>query len=183
LAAVDPESAALIHPNNVRRAIRAFEWLEQESSYVEQSQGFAITRDIYPTVYLGLTLPREQLYERINARVTQMIEQGLLEEVQRLLSQGYERSLTAQQAIGYKEMALVLDGKMTLREASEATRQATRRYAKRQMTWFNRDPRIEWIDVSDLHRQVLDGAINSEDFRFMLLSRAMQLLNSASAVL
>ena len=183
LAERDPESAELIHPNNTRRVIRAFELLEQGTSYAQSTAGFARFESVYPVRFVGLKVERELLYQLIDARVNAMIKDGWLGEVQVLLSEDYGDALRTSQAIGYKEIALVLEGKMTLREANEATRQATRRYAKRQMTWFNRDPRIEWIDVSDLHRRVLDGAINSEDFRFMLLSRAMQLLNSASAVL
>jgi len=150
LAALDPESAALIHPRNVRRVIRAFEWLEQGSSYAEQSSEFATSADIYPTIYLGLTLPRELLYERINARVVRMMEQGLLGEVQSLVDEGYGPSLTARQAIGYKELldALSKGGSAEdLAVAVEQIQQATRRYAKRQLTWFRRNERIHWLDA------------------------------------
>ena len=147
LAAHDPESAALIHPHNVRRVVRAFEWLEQESSYAEQASGFAASRGVFPVIYLGMNLPREQLYERINARVWHMIDQGLLEEVEGLLEQGYRSSLTAQQAIGYKELLGVLSGTETLETAVEQIQQVTRRYAKRQLSWFKRNEHIHWLDA------------------------------------
>ena len=147
LAAIDPQSAALIHPNNVRRVIRAFEWLEQGSSYMEQAAGFASNTEVYPVVYLGLTLPREKLYKLINERVRQMIEQGLLQEVQGLLDKGYGQALTSQQAIGYKELVGVLSGAVSLDIAVEQIQQATRRYAKRQLSWFKRNERIHWLDA------------------------------------
>lgn len=147
LAALDPKSAALIHPNNVRRVVRAFEWLEEGSSYASQVAGFDTHRDHYPTLYVGLDRPREQLYAHINARVMQMIERGLLDEVQGLLDKGYEQALTAQQAIGYKELVPVIRGEETLSQAVEQIQQATRHYAKRQKSWFRRDKRIQWLDA------------------------------------
>jgi len=159
LSAIDPESAALIHPNNVRRVIRAFEWLEQGSSYAEQASEFATSNELYPVVYLGLTLPREQLYERINARVNRMIEKGLLEEVQSLLNKGYGQALSAQQAIGYKELLGVLSGEKTLEAAVEQIQQATRHYAKRQVSWFKRNERIHWLDARQPFDELLDEAL------------------------
>jgi len=160
LSAIDPESAALIHPNNVRRVIRAFEWLEQGSSYKEQSAEFANNNELYPVVYLGLTLPREQLYERINARVNTMIEQGLLEEVQGLLNKGYGPLLGARQAIGYKELLGVLAGEKTLEAAVEQIQQATRHYAKRQISWFKRNERIHWLDAQQSPDELLKEALS-----------------------
>jgi len=147
LAELDPQSAALIHPNNVRRVIRAFEWLEQGSSYVEQAQGFERSKEAYPTCYIGLIMPREELYARINRRVEQMMEQGLLEEVQGLLAKGYEQAFTARQAIGYKELKCYLDGELSLEAAVASIQQATRRYAKRQLCWFKRYQQIVWLDA------------------------------------
>jgi len=159
LAAIDPESAALIHPNNVRRVVRAFEWLEQGSSYKEQASEFDTNAEIYPVIYLGLTLPREILYERINARVTQMIEQGLLEEVQGLLDKGYGQALSSQQAIGYKELIGVLSGEKPLETAVEQMQQATRHYAKRQLSWFKRYKSIHWLDAQQPTDDLLQKAL------------------------
>ena len=147
LARLDPESAALIHPNNVRRTVRALEMAEEGVSYASQAAGLAHRRPYYPATFLGLQMPRERLYERIDDRVDAMIEGGLLEEVRSLLAAGFRQALTAQQAIGYKEFVPVLEEGASLEEAVEAVKQATRRYAKRQLTWFRADPRVHWIDL------------------------------------
>lgn len=151
LAAADPASAALIHPNNVRRTVRALEMLAVGRSYAEQSSGFAGREPHYPgTRFLGLTMDRTVLYERIDARVDTMIDAGLLDEVRTLLESGYRRALTAAQAIGYKELVPVVEGSAPLPDAVSAIKQASRRYAKRQLTWFRADPRIMWLDVTGL---------------------------------
>jgi tRNA dimethylallyltransferase len=149
LAQRDPRSAALIHPNNVRRVVRAFELLEQGTSYAAEHATLHERVDRHPTLHVGLELPRDELYTRINARVDRMVEGGLLDEVRALREAGLERGETARQAIGYKELLGVLDGTASLDEAVGAVKQASRRYAKRQMTWFKADPRIVWIDRRD----------------------------------
>ena len=150
LRAIDPESAALIHPHNVRRTIRALEMAADGVSYAQQAAGFARRAEYYPSTYLGLTMDRTQLYERIDARVDAMLATGLLEEVRRLLLEGFRDALTAQQAIGYKELVLVVEGIAQLDDAVADIKRATRRYAKRQLTWFRADPRVRWIDVTAL---------------------------------
>ena len=92
-----------------------------------------------------MAMERERLYRRIDLRVDRMMEQGLLEEVRRLLDMGVPRQSTAMQAIGYKELVLYLDGGCSLEEAVETVKRESRRYAKRQMTWFRRNPEIQWI--------------------------------------
>jgi len=176
LAGRDPESAALIHPNNVRRVVRAFELLEQGASYAKASSGIRRFESVYPVRFIGLTLDRELLYQLIDTRVDAMISDGLLGEVQVLISEGFHDALTASQAIGYKELVAVLDGKTTLRDAVAAIKQATRRYAKRQMTWFSRDPRVEWLDVTDLHQVCLEGKVDRDELAFMMQGRAYRLL-------
>lgn len=151
LAKLDPRSAALIHPNNVRRVIRALEMLEAGGpTYAEQASGFARRRFAIPALLVGLGMERARLYARIDTRVDAMIEAGLLEEVAGLLSHGYRDALTATQAIGYKELVPVIEGATRLDEAIASIKQASRRYAKRQMTWFRADPRIRWIDVTEM---------------------------------
>ncbi len=150
LAELDPESAALIHPNNVRRTIRALEMAEQGVSYAEQAAGFSERRPHYEALHIGLDLDRADLYERIDARVDGMLEAGLLEEVATLLDEGYRDALTSTQAIGYKEFVPVVEKDADAATAAESVKQATRRYAKRQLTWFRSDPRIHWIDVGDM---------------------------------
>lgn len=149
LVQVDPESAALIHPHNVRRVVRAFELLEQGTSYAREHMTLREHTDRHATLYIGLTMPRDMLYARINDRVDQMFEQGLLDEVRSLVCDGFADTLTARQAIGYKEVFGVLDGTKTVAQAADEIKQATRRYAKRQMTWFRADPRIVWMDSSE----------------------------------
>ncbi|MDI6900368.1 MAG: tRNA (adenosine(37)-N6)-dimethylallyltransferase MiaA [Anaerosomatales bacterium] len=149
LAQRDPDSAALIHPRNVRRTIRALEMAEQGVSYAEQAARFRERRALYDACLLGLDMDRDALYARIDARVDAMLAAGLLAEVERLLDAGYRDALTAAQAIGYKELVPVLEGAADLPDAVAAIKQASRRYAKRQLTWFRADPRVRWLDVTD----------------------------------
>ena len=149
LAERDPSSAALIHEHNVRRVIRALEMLDSGVSYAEQQAGFSSYTSHYEARYFGLTMDRERLYERINARVDTMLASGLIEEVARLMSEGAGPALTARQAIGYKELIEYLEGRSTLEEAVELIKRRSRRYAKRQLSWFKRDGRITWISMDD----------------------------------
>jgi len=150
LREVDPAAADLIHPNNVRRTIRALEMAEQGVLYSEQAGGFRERKPFYDAQFIGLAATRESLYERIDERVDAMLAAGLLAEVEALLASGFRDALTATQAIGYKEFVSVIEGGANLQEAAGAVKQATRRYAKRQLTWFRADPRVRWIDVTDL---------------------------------
>ena len=142
LLAVDPESAEAIHKNNVRRVIRALEIYDatgKPKSYFDR-----LSRLENPEIKVGMiTLDfhnRENLYERVNKRVDEMMEQGLLEEVSSLYKRGLlEKKTTAAQAIGYKEIISYLDGKATLAEAIDELKLSTRRYAKRQLTWFRHE--------------------------------------------
>ena len=160
LRAVDPESADAIHKNNVKRVVRALEIYEQtgipKSEFDRRSQE---TETPYEAVVIGLRYPnREVLYDRINRRVDIMLEEGLLEETQGLKNEGvFEVNLTAAQAIGYKELLGYLDGEETLAEATENLKTATRRYAKRQLTWFSAKPYVEWVEMEK------DGALRTLD--------------------
>jgi tRNA dimethylallyltransferase len=161
----DPESAAMIHPNNVRRVVRALEMLDDGVSYAQQCEGFSARQSIYDARFVGLTLARETLYERIDARVDAMLADGLLGEVEALLTAGWRDALTASQAIGYKELVGVVEGNEDLGLAVAAIKQATRRYAKRQLTWFRADPRVRWIDVTELTAQgAADAAVGTLDW-------------------
>lgn len=141
----DPQSAALIHPHNVRRTIRALELNENGESYAHATSGFDVYRARYPLVAFGMRMPRAKLYERIDQRVDEMVEDGLVEEVHNLVGLGFRHALTSMQAIGYKELLPVLDGEAKLEDALEDIKRSTRRYAKRQLSWFGRDPRITWF--------------------------------------
>ncbi len=161
----DPDSAALIHRNNTRRIVRALEMLDEGVSYADQRAGFAVRQSVYDTRLIGLTMDREQLYQRIDARVQAMVDGGLVGEVERLLADGFREALTATQAIGYKELVPVVEGEVELETAVAGIAQASRRYAKRQLTWFNADPRITWIDVTELSlSQAADAALDAIDW-------------------
>lgn len=150
LCALDAESAQEIHPNNLKRTIRALEMHAQGERYAERAHGLGAVASVIPSVQIGLTLERSRLYARIDARVDRMREAGLVAEVEGLASAGFAGSLTARQAIGYKEVLEALAGRITLDEAFEQIKRASRRYAKRQMTWFRRDGRIHWLDIDGL---------------------------------
>ena len=156
LQEADPESAALIHPNNSRRVIRALEMLEEGASYASQHEGFSSFESFYPSFYIGLTAELPVLYQRIDRRVDEMLSQGLEDEIKGLIAQGFEKGLTAPQAIGYKEFVACLRGELGRDEAIEAVKKATRNYAKRQRTWFKRDKRINWIELVDGKGQMKD---------------------------
>ncbi|MFA5561397.1 MAG: tRNA (adenosine(37)-N6)-dimethylallyltransferase MiaA [Eubacteriales bacterium] len=149
LSSVDPESAAAIHPNNIRRVIRALEIYQTtglpKSHWDRQSAGANPAMEL---LVLGLRFQdRELLYRRIDSRVEQMLAQGLLEETNALLDKGLlSPAYTAGQAIGYKELARYLRGEMSFADAVQSLKTATRHYAKRQMTWFSAQPDIVWID-------------------------------------
>ena len=163
LAERDPESAAVIHPHNVRRVIRALEMHDDGVSYAHQKSKFSVPRERYHALWFGLTRSREVLYERINMRVDLMFEQGLVDEVRGLMDQGLGDALTSMQAIGYKEIIDALRGAITMDEARALIKMRSRRYAKRQLSWFKRDDRIVWFDmdeftidevVADIYRRI-----------------------------
>ena len=160
LREVDAESAEAIHPNNVKRVVRALEIYEQtgipKSEFDRRSQ---VGESPYEAVVIGLYYPhREVLYERINRRVDMMLADGLLEETKQLKDEGvFDVNLTAAQAIGYKELLAYLEGRETLTEATENLKTATRRYAKRQLTWFSAKPYVEWVEMEK------EGALRSLD--------------------
>ena len=146
----DPKSAEVIAVNDVKRVVRAFELLEEGKSYARQKEKLASIRQIVPAVFIGLSVDPPILRERIDRRVDSMIADGLVEEVERLLAAGFRDGITAPQAIGYKEIVAALDGCTSLDDAIESIKLATRRYAKRQRTWFRKDKRIHWIDANTL---------------------------------
>jgi len=144
----DPETAERLHPNDLRRIIRALEVYHLTGKTMSQfKQDFAQLESPYRLCMIGLTMNREKLYERINQRVDQMIQNGLVKEVRFLMDMGYKRDMISMQGLGYKEMFQYLEGELSLEEATEIIKRDTRRFAKRQYTWFRRDKRIKWVDV------------------------------------
>jgi len=151
LALVDAQAARRIHPHDHYRVIRALEVYAksgQTISYIQAAsqENFA---PLYHTAICGLMLRRELLYARIERRVEQMIEQGLVEEVKRLIAAGAPLSATSMQGLGYRHIAAYLRGICTFAEAMNMLKRDTRRFAKRQYTWFKRDARIRWFDVEN----------------------------------
>ncbi len=148
LKKIDPEAAKEIHPNNVKRVIRAIEVYEHTKETISHHKD--ISRSIPPDyrfIIIGLMPDRQELYERIDKRVDIMIREGLVEEVKRLIDLGYDKSTIAMQAIGYKEILSYIKEEISFEEAVYAIKKGTKNYAKRQMTWFKRLENVHWIDV------------------------------------
>ena len=148
LSPIDPVTAKKIHPNDLFRIVRAIEVYKLTGKPISELQTQWETKN-ESTEYrlIGLTMPRDLLYKRIEDRVDKMIDEGLVEEVKKLKSLGIENNNTAAQAIGYKELLAHLNGEYSLDRAIELIKRNTRRFAKHQLTWFRKDERIEWFDV------------------------------------
>lgn len=147
LCVVDPVSARKIHPNDLMRIIRALEIYERTGKRISELQKqWDNATPRYRFLAFGLIRPRKELYERIDERVDIMIKQGLLDEVKKLLK--YDRNLVSMNCFGYKELFDYVEGKCDFDTAIEAVKRNIRRFAKRQLTWFRRDKRIKWIDLS-----------------------------------
>lgn len=147
LAQVCPEKAAKLHPHDVRRVIRALEVYEIEGKTPSETASCKKGQLLYDAVVIGLTMQRERLYERINHRVDAMLAQGLIEEVQLLLSQGVSPNNQSMQGIGYKEVIQYLKGESDLAATAENIKRATRHFAKRQLTWYRKMPYIQWVET------------------------------------
>ncbi len=147
LAAVDPDSAARLHLADRKRILRALEvYLETGETITAHNARTQALPPRYNPVWLGLEdEDRQDLYRRIDRRVGQMLDRGLIDEICRLLSSGIPEKCTAMQAIGYKEFVAALRGETSLEEATAQVQQASRHYAKRQLTWFRRNPAIHWL--------------------------------------
>jgi tRNA dimethylallyltransferase len=153
LEEVDPVSALKLHPNDTARIVRALEVLELTGKPLSEQRAYKEReyRDLGNSViYVGLEAPREIIYDRINKRCEQMVNCGLIEEVQALLRDGYSPKLKALQSIGYRHTLYYLRGLVSLAEMLRIFKRDTRRFAKRQLTWFRRDPRIRWYDITAL---------------------------------
>jgi tRNA dimethylallyltransferase len=152
LAQVDPVSAARLHVNDVTRVVRALEVFQITGSPFSEFQNSvskepSLEESPYRLSYFGLTAPREEIYFRINRRVDSMIDKGFVQEVKGLLEEGYSPKLAALQTIGYRHVIQYLRGHTNLEETLRLMKRDTRHFAKRQLTWFRRDPRIAWFDA------------------------------------
>lgn len=153
LKELDPNAAADIHPNNRKRVIRALELCMSGTSKTEQNENSMLSDSPYDALYIGIGYKdRQKLYDRINKRVDLMLEAGLENEARQMLG---KQGLTARQAIGHKELQPYINGDITLYEAAENLKRETRRYAKRQLTWFRRNENINWLYADEMSRDEL----------------------------
>lgn len=143
LRKLDPEAADNIHPNNIRYVIRAIEVALALTKGKNKSK--TKTNEKFDIFIIGIACPREKLYERINKRVDSQIKKGLIKEVENLLKKGYKENLPAMTSLGVKEIIPYLKGRMSLEECLEILKRNTRRYAKRQLTWFRRYDNVNWL--------------------------------------
>lgn len=165
LSEADPESARMIHANNVKRVIRALEYYRQTGSPISlHNQQQREKESPYSLAYFVLNDEREKLYKRIDARIDEMLREGLVEEVAKLKQMGYHKGMVSMQGLGYKEILSYLDGTWSLDEAVYVLKRDTRHFAKRQITWFKRERDVEWFYKPDYNydeNKILDGMLDS----------------------
>ena len=149
LKKIDPSSAAKMDASKVRRVIRALEVYHATGKPISDLHLIQETKNPFEAVQFGLEWERKVLYHRIERRVDEMIENGLMEEVRGLLAKGYSRDANALNTVGYKESVDFIEGKISREEMIRLIKQNTRHFAKRQWTWFRADKRIKWIQVND----------------------------------
>lgn len=150
LEKIDSKAASILSINDRQRMIRALEIYKITGvSKSDQNPNFREPVTDYNLVMIGLNMDRATLYERINKRVDIMLENGLIEEIKMLMDMGYNKDMVSMKGIGYKEMMMYLEGSISLEEAIEMIKKGSRNYAKRQLTWFRRDPRIHWVYVDE----------------------------------
>lgn len=167
LSEFDKASAESLHRNNVRRVIRAIEFYKTTGKPISVHQAETkLVESRYNPLMLCINWDRDVLYDRINKRVDIMLADGLLDEVKSLMDKGYTRELNSMQGIGYKEIIDYFDGKMSLEEATELIKQSSRRYAKRQLTWFRRDERIHYVNCDNAFgdsKKLIDEYLNKKN--------------------
>lgn len=174
LRKVDPASAEEIHPNNLKRVIRALEFYELNGTPISEHNKLQREKSsAYDSCYFVLNDDRKRIYQRIDDRVDQMLMDGLVEEVQKLREMGYQKSMVSMQGLGYKEILSYLNGECTLEEAVYLIKRDTRHFAKRQLTWFRREKDVIWIDkpafnydnekILDYMVEQFEGSFNREN--------------------
>ncbi|MBS4535973.1 tRNA (adenosine(37)-N6)-dimethylallyltransferase MiaA [Clostridium sp. D2Q-14] len=150
LKEVDKKSYIRIHENDTKRIVRALEVFYDTGKPMSESYNkFREPNPDFNFIIFGITMDRKKLYKRINSRVDLMIDKGLVKEVKGLLDMGYHKNLVSMQGLGYKEIISYINGEISLNDAVELLKRDTRRFAKRQLTWFRRDNRIKWINIEE----------------------------------
>ena len=163
LQKVDPVSADEIHENNVKRTIRALEFFHQNRFPISEHNRMQKEQTSpYNLAYFVLNAPRDLLYQRIDARVDQMLADGLVDEIKKLQKKGCHRGMVSMQGLGYKEILAYLEGEYPLEEAVRILKRDTRHFAKRQLTWFRREDDVIWVNQEEFHYQ------HSEILEFIL---------------
>lgn len=163
LCGIDEEYAAEVHPNNVKRVVRAIEYYRQTGEkFSEHNKREALRESPYNYAYFVLNDKRENIYDRINRRVDIMVEQGLVDEVNSLLVEGCTPDMVSMQGLGYKEIIDYLRGNCSIDDAVNELKQSTRHFAKRQLTWFKREKDTIWLDKSVLTDDEIIYSIVSE---------------------
>lgn len=164
LMKIDKSSGEKISIKDKKRIIRALEIYDSTGRTMsEYNKNFRVMNEDYNLLYIALDMDRAKLYERINNRVDIMLEKGLIDEVKSILEMGYNKDLISLKAIGYKEIIMYLENEISLEEAIELIKKASRNYAKRQLTWFRRDHRIKWINI-DEYDKTIDICNNISDY-------------------
>jgi len=159
LRAVDPQTAAVLHPNDVQRVVRALEVWELSGRPISSFRKGKEKSADFQTLFIGLNREREELYQRIEKRVDAMLAAGLVEEVKSLEQMGFGPRLNALRTVGYQEVFEHLRGELSFEEMVGKIKMNTRRYAKRQLTWFRKDDRIRWFTLDDVHADALAAEI------------------------
>lgn len=147
---IDPVTAGRLHPNDTQRIVRALEVYELTGNPISQYRAKTVEPAEFTPLLYGLYRKRKHLYARIDQRVDQMLEQGLLEEVRSLKQRGYTLNMNALRTVGYQEVFHYLDDKISFKDMVEQIKTNSRRYAKRQLTWFRKDNRIQWMDLDQV---------------------------------
>ena len=151
LMRIDPESAEKIHKNNIKRVIRALEVYDITGmKFSEMNTDIRKDKSKYNCILIGLSMERKTLYERINQRVDKMLSTGLVDEVKTLIKKGYDKNLVSMRGIGYKEIIDYLEGSIDYDEMVNILKKNTRRFAKRQYTWFLKDKNVRWFAMDNL---------------------------------
>lgn len=160
LSLVDPETAGRLHPNDRVRLIRALEVFSQTGRPISALRSeHSFSGGYYDSLKVAIKVERQELYRRLDRRVDQMLQEGLVEEVSALIASGYSRDMKAMRSIGYKEIASFLSGELALDKAVELIKRDTRRYAKRQMTWFTKENDIYWLEYPEGFANILAHVI------------------------